>query len=81
MFAQMVPPGREAEYFSLLAIVNKGTSALGPVVFGLAYDLTGSYRASILVIEVFFVAGILMLWRVSIADAITEAGNPLPSKL
>ena len=81
MFAQMVPPGREAEYFSLLAIVNKGTSALGPVVFGLAYDITGSYRASILVIEVFFVAGILVLWKVSVADAITEAGNPLPSKL
>lgn len=81
MFAQMVPPGREAEYFSLLAIVNKGTSALGPLVFGLAYDVTGSYRVSILVIEVFFVAGILVLARVSIADAITEAGNPLPSRI
>lgn len=81
MFAQLVPPGREAEYFSLLTIVNKGTSALGPVVFGLAYDLTGSYRASILVIEVFFIAGILALARVDVRAAIDEAWNPPPARV
>ena len=78
MFSQMIPPGREAEYFSLLSIVNKGTSALGPVVFGLTYDLTGNYRTSILVIEVFFVAGIVLLARVDVDAAIAEAQVPVP---
>lgn len=81
MFSQMIPAGREAEYFSLFSIVNKGTSALGPLVFGLSYDITGSYRASILVIEVFFLAAILVLMRVDVAGAIAEAGNPPPRRI
>ncbi len=81
MFAQMVPPGREAEYFGLLALASKGTSAIGPLVFGLTYQFTGSYRASILVIIGFFVAGFVALLRSSVGAAIAEAGNPLPSKL
>lgn len=81
LFAQMIEPGREAEYFALLSVVNKGTSALGPLFFGLSYDLTGDYRASILVVEVFFVAAILVLLRVDVRGAIAEVGNTPPRVL
>lgn len=81
MFAQMIPAGREAQYFCLFALTNKGTSALGPVVFGLAYQLTGSYRVSIVVILVFFIAGFLALLRVRVADAIRAAGNTVPKRV
>jgi len=80
MFAQMIPAGREAEYFSLYEIGDKGTSAIGPAFFGLAFQLTGSYRVSIIFLLVFFVIGFLALLRVPVSAAITQAGNPVPER-
>jgi UMF1 family MFS transporter len=81
LFAQMIPAGREAEYFSLYVITDKGTSALGPAFFALAFQLTGSYRLSIIFLLVFFLSGFLALLRVPVGAAIQEAGNPLPERL
>ena len=36
--------GKEAEYFGFYEISDRGTSWLGPLAFGLTYQLTGSYR-------------------------------------
>lgn len=58
IFAQLIPHGEEAEYFSLYEISDKGTSAFGPTVFGIALQMTGSYRSAILSLIVFFVAGL-----------------------
>ena len=55
-FSQLVPAGREAEYFSLYQACERGTSWLGTLVFGLVHQLTGSYRPAILALVVFFVA-------------------------
>lgn len=76
LFSLMIPPGKEAEYFSLYEISDKGTSWLGPLVFGLALQLTGSYRLAALSLAVFFVAGFLLLIRVDIARAEQEAQQP-----
>jgi len=81
MFAQMIPAGREAEYFSLYEITDKGTSALGPAFFALAFQFTGSYRISIIFLLVFFLSGFAALLRVPVGAAIQEAGNPLPERL
>ena len=35
LFAQLIPPGKEAEYFSIYEVSDKGTSWLSPLVFGL----------------------------------------------
>jgi UMF1 family MFS transporter len=45
LFSQMIPKGKEAEYFSLYEISDKGTSWLAPLFFGLALQFTGSYPA------------------------------------
>jgi MFS transporter, UMF1 family len=67
LFAQLVPKGKEAEYFSIYEISDKGTSWLGPAFYGLALQWTGSYRMAILSLVVFFVAGLGILFRVNVA--------------
>ncbi|MEZ0090094.1 MFS transporter [Streptacidiphilus sp. EB129] len=81
IFSHLIPAGREAEYFSLYKISDRGTSWMGPLVFGLAYQLTGSYRSAIISLLVFFVIGFLMLLRVPIRRAIEAVGNPVPERL
>ena len=81
IFSHLIPAGREAEYFSLYKISDRGTSWMGPLVFGLAYQLTGSYRAAIISLLVFFVIGFLLLLRVPVRRAVEAVGNPVPERL
>jgi UMF1 family MFS transporter len=66
LFAQLVPKGKEAEYFSVYEVTDKGTSWICPIVFGLALQFTKSFRLAILSLVVFFVAGLLILLKVNV---------------
>ncbi|NJP49054.1 MFS transporter [Streptomyces sp. SBST2-5] len=81
LFSHMVPPGKEAEYFSAYEISDRGMSWLGPLLFGLTYQLTGSYRDAIVSLVAFFVLGFVLLARVPVRRAIGEAGNPVPVRI
>jgi UMF1 family MFS transporter len=61
IFAQLIPHGKEAEYFSIYEVGDKGTSWMGPPTFGIALQLTGSYRVAILSLLIFFIAGLGVL--------------------
>jgi UMF1 family MFS transporter len=74
LFSQMIPVGREAEYFSLYEISDKGTSWIGPMVFGWTLTLTGSYRLAVLSLIVFLVIGFALLSAVNVERARREAG-------
>lgn len=63
-FSVLIPDSRSAEYFSLYEISDKGTSWIGPLMFGVIYDFTGSYRTAILSLAVFFVIGLTLLFFV-----------------
>jgi UMF1 family MFS transporter len=76
LFSQMIPKGREGEYFGVYEISDKGTSWLAPLIFGLALQFTSSYRLAILSLLAFFVAGLLVLLRVHPARAAREAASP-----
>jgi MFS transporter, UMF1 family len=78
-FSQLIPKGREAEYFSLYQAGERGTSWLGTLVFGLVHQLTGSYRPAIVALGIFFVVGLILLTRVDMRRGITEAGNTQPA--
>jgi UMF1 family MFS transporter len=78
VFSLMIPRGQEAEYFSLYEISERGTSWLAPLLFGLAYQNTGSYRIAIVSLIVFFIAGFILLTRVSIRRAAEAVGNRAP---
>jgi MFS transporter, UMF1 family len=81
LFSQMIPAGKEAEYFSLYEIGERGTSWLGPLLFGLALQYTGSYRVAIISLMIFFIAGFLVLTRVDVRRAIVESGNRPPERV
>ena len=81
VFSQMIPKGQESEYFSLYEISERGTSWLGPLIFGLVLQITGSYRLGILSIVIFFVAGLILLAFTNVRQAIAEAGNEVPTNI
>jgi UMF1 family MFS transporter len=73
LFAQLIPKGREAEYFSIYEVSDKGTSWISPLVFGLALQVTHSYRQAILSLIIFFVAGLAVLARVDVKRGALDA--------
>ncbi|MEV3933893.1 MFS transporter [Streptomyces sp. NPDC053728] len=81
LFSHLVPSGKEAEYFSAYEMSDRGLSWLGPLVFGLGYQLTGSYRDAILSLVLFFAVGSVLLARVPLRAAVAAAGNPVPERI
>jgi UMF1 family MFS transporter len=77
----MIPRGSEAEYFGLYEISSDGTSWLGPLLFGLAFQLTHTYRVAIISTLLFLGAGLAMLLAVPVRRAIAAAGNTPPTVL
>ncbi|MER6915927.1 MFS transporter [Streptomyces sp. NPDC000594] len=81
LFSHLVPRGKEAEYFAAYELSDRGLSWLGPLFFGLAYQLTGSYRDAIVSLVVFFGVGFVLLARVPVRRAVAAAGNPVPDRI
>jgi UMF1 family MFS transporter len=81
LFSHLVPDGREAEYFSVYEVADRGTSWLGALLFGLALQFTGSYRVAILSLLAFFALGALLLARTDLRAAVAESGNSQPTRL
>jgi UMF1 family MFS transporter len=77
----MIPDGRESAFFGIYAISERGTSWIGPFVFGLVAQLTDSYRPAILALAVFFILGSIILFFVNTEKAIHEAGNLTPDEV
>jgi len=74
LFAQMIPPGKEAEFFAIYEVSERGTSWTGPLVFGLANQIFGSLRPALLSLIIYFVFGLVMLlFFVDIPRAIRES--------
>ncbi len=73
LFAQMIPKSKEAEFFSIYEISERGTSWLGTLVFGIAVTVFGNLRIAILALIVFFVVGLLILPFVNTQKAIADA--------
>jgi UMF1 family MFS transporter len=81
LYAQLIPAGREGEYYGFYEISSGGTSWLGPLFFGLIYQLTNSYRSGIVSLVIFFVVGGILLALVPIRRAVLAAGNTPPRLL
>jgi len=79
MYSQLIPRGREAEFFSLYQAMERGTSWFGTLVFGLVHQFTHSYRWAIIALIMFFAVGGLILSRVRMREGIVAAGNEVPA--
>jgi UMF1 family MFS transporter len=72
LFAQMIPAGREAEFYSFYEISDRGTSWVGPLLFGLINQISGSLRPAILSLIFFFIIGLITLPFVNEKKAIDD---------
>jgi UMF1 family MFS transporter len=72
LFAQMIPEGREAEFYSFYEVSERGTSWTGPLIFGLANQLFGSLRYGILSLIFYFIAGLIVLPFVNVRKAMED---------
>lgn len=72
LFAQMIPDGREAEFYSFYEISERGTSWIGPLLFGLMNQIFGNLRLAILSLIFFFLAGLIVLPFVNVGKAIAD---------
>lgn len=73
LFASMIPKTKSGEFFGFFAIFEKFAGILGPLLFSLAVTLTGSSRAALLSVIIFFVAGALLLARVDVERGRAQA--------
>ena len=80
LFSRMIPAGREASFFGIYEVSERGTSWMGPLVFGAVVAATNSYRQALLSLIVFFVVGAIVLYFTNTDRAIHEAGNLLPQE-
>ena len=78
-FSLLIPRGREGEYFALYNACERGTSWFGTFLFGVVFQITGSYRPAIVALIVFFVLGAVFLLRLDPRRGIEEAGNTVPA--
>jgi MFS transporter, UMF1 family len=81
LFSQMVPAGKEAQYFSIYEMGERATSWMGPILFAVVAGATGSYRPAIISLVVFFLVGLVLMFFVPARRAIRAVGNPEPAIL
>ncbi|MEU6641681.1 MFS transporter [Saccharomonospora sp. NPDC046836] len=81
LYSQMIPAGKEAQYYSLYEIGERGTSWLGPLLFAGIGHATGSFRYAIIALVIFFVVGFVLVALVPVRRAIAAAGNREPAVL
>jgi MFS transporter, UMF1 family len=72
LFAQMIPKGKEAEFYSFYEVTERGTSWIGPFLFGAVNQAFGSLRPAILSVIFFFVMGLILLPFVNVKKAIED---------
>ena len=73
LFARMIPVGKEAAFFGLYEVSERGTSWMGPLLFSVVIARTGSYRLALLSLIFFFVVGLIILWTTDTDRGIREA--------
>jgi UMF1 family MFS transporter len=78
LYAALIPPGKNAEFFAFYAISGKFASIFGPLLFALVADVTGSTRLSILALSGFFIVGMALLAAVDVAGGRAAAHGEHP---
>jgi len=75
LYAQIIPSGKQAEYYSFYEVSERGTSWIGPLLFGLVNQIFGSLRPAILSLIFFFVVGLAVLPFVNVKKAMADVKN------
>ncbi|HEX6728370.1 MAG TPA: MFS transporter [Pyrinomonadaceae bacterium] len=81
LFSRMIPPGKEAAFFGIYEVSERGTSWMGPLLFSVVIASTGSYRQALLSLIFFFVVGLIGLLVTNTDKAIHQAGHLVPEEV
>jgi UMF1 family MFS transporter len=68
LFSSMIPKHKSGEFFGFFAVFEKFAGILGPLTFAIAIAVTGSSRAGILSIILFFIVGAILLAQVDVDE-------------
>ena len=80
LFSRMIPKGREASFFGIYEVSERGTSWMGPLLFSVVIARTGSYRQALASLIFFFVVGLVILLFTDTDRAIQQAGSLAPDE-
>ena len=64
LFGQLIPPGKNGEYFGFLNMLGKAAAVLGPLLVGVVAASTGNSRIGLLSILLLFLSGMWFLRKV-----------------
>lgn len=78
LYGSMIPGDKTAEFFGFYGMSSKFAGIIGPLVFALVSQLTGTSRLSIFSLISFFIAGALILSRVDVEKGVSDALDKRP---
>lgn len=79
LFSQLIPPGKNGEYFGFLNMLGKAAAVLGPLLVGIVAATTGNSRIGLLSILILFVSGMWFLRKVDDTHDATKRASVDPS--
>ncbi len=75
IYTKLTPKAKSGEFFGLYGLSEKFAGILGPLLYAVVGEITGSPRASVLSISLFFVVGIFLLSRVNVEEGAKTAAD------
>lgn len=75
MFSRLVPRRQQGEMFGFYSVSEKLAGVVGPILFGVVAQLTGSGRLAVLTLLPFFIIGAWLLMTVNLEKGAERAGN------
>ena len=72
-YGEIIPPGREAAFYALYAITDKGSSAVGPAIVGAIVDSVGTIRPAFGFLAVLIALPIPLVYFVDVRKGRADA--------
>jgi UMF1 family MFS transporter len=73
LFAELIPPGLESEFFALYEITDRGSSFLGPLLVGAIRDAAGSLQHGFYALLILFAIGVPFLLVIDLNEGRKQA--------
>lgn len=75
LFGQLIPPGKNGEYFGFLNMLGKAAAVLGPLLVGVVAATTGNSRVGLVSILLLFLGGMWFLRKVDDKATVTLSSS------
>ena len=64
MMSRLVPYDSKAEFFGFYGLMDKTSTLVGPLTFGVVSAISGNQNLAVLSVGIFFIIGMLLLKNV-----------------